>query len=83
MVNDVRRAYFYAKIDRDVFVELPPEDPEFGSGRVGPVMEWTECMARTEAMIITECDPSRVSRHSGKPCTDSSATTAFGRNGLT
>ena len=35
MVNDVRRAYFYAKIDRDVFVELPPEDPEFGSGKVG------------------------------------------------
>ena len=35
MVNDVRRAYFYAKIDRDVFVELPAEDPEYGSGKVG------------------------------------------------
>ena len=35
MVNDVRRAYFYAKIGRDVFIELPPEDPEYGSGKVG------------------------------------------------
>jgi hypothetical protein len=35
MVNDVRRAYFYAKIDRDVFIELPPEDPDYGSGKVG------------------------------------------------
>ena len=35
MVNDVRRAYFYAKIDRDVFVELHEEDPEHGSGKVG------------------------------------------------
>ena len=35
MVNDVRRAYFYAKIDRDVFVELPPEDPEYGTGKKG------------------------------------------------
>jgi hypothetical protein len=35
MVNDVRRAYFYAKIDRDVFIELPAEDPDYGSGKVG------------------------------------------------
>ena len=35
MVNDVRRAYFYAKIDRDVFIELPAEDPEYGTGKVG------------------------------------------------
>ena len=35
MVNDVRRAYFYAKIDRDVFVELQLEDPDHGSGKVG------------------------------------------------
>ena len=35
MVNNVRRALFYAKIDREVFVELFPEDLEFGSGKVG------------------------------------------------
>ena len=35
MVNDVRRAYFYAKIERDVFIELPAEDPEYGSRKVG------------------------------------------------
>ena len=35
MVNDVRRAYFYAKIERDVYIELPPEDPEYGTGKVG------------------------------------------------
>ena len=35
MVNDVRRAYFYAKIERDLFIELPAEDPEFGSGKIG------------------------------------------------
>lgn len=35
MVNDVRRAYFYAKIGRDFFIELPPEDPEHDSGKVG------------------------------------------------
>ena len=34
-MNDVRRAYFYAKIQRDVFIELPVEDPEYGSGKVG------------------------------------------------
>jgi len=35
MVNDVRRAYFYAKIERDVFIELPAEDPDFGSDKIG------------------------------------------------
>ena len=35
MVNDVPRAYFYAKIGRGLFIELPPEDTEYGSGRVG------------------------------------------------
>ena len=35
MVNDVRRAYFYAKINRDVFIELPPEFPDYGSGKIG------------------------------------------------
>ena len=35
MVNDVRRAYFYAKIKRDVYIELPQEDPEYGTGKIG------------------------------------------------
>ena len=35
MVNDVRRAYFYAKIARDVYVELPKEDPDHGKGMLG------------------------------------------------
>ena len=35
MVNDVRRAYFYAKINRDVYIELPKEDPEYGTGKLG------------------------------------------------
>ena len=35
MVNDVRRAYFHAKITRDVFIELPDEDPDHGADLVG------------------------------------------------
>ena len=31
MVNDVRRAYFYAKIQRDVYIELPQEDEMHGN----------------------------------------------------
>ena len=35
MINGVRRAYFYAKINRDVFIELPKEDPKHGTGLLG------------------------------------------------
>ena len=35
MVNDVRRAYFYAKASRNLFVELPEEDPRKAVGPVG------------------------------------------------
>ena len=35
MINDVRRAYFYAKIQRDVYIEVPPEDPRAGPGVIG------------------------------------------------
>ena len=34
IVSDVRRAYFYAKIDRDVCIELLPKDPEYGRGKI-------------------------------------------------
>jgi hypothetical protein len=35
MINDVRRAYFYANILRDVYIELPKEDPDHGKGMLG------------------------------------------------
>ena len=35
MINDVRRAYIYAKIQRDVYIELPKEDPDHGKGMLG------------------------------------------------
>ena len=35
MTNDVRRAYFYAKINRDFFIESPKEDTKHGIGLVG------------------------------------------------
>ena len=35
MINDVRRAYFYAKIQRDVYIELPKEDKDYGKGMLG------------------------------------------------
>ena len=35
MINDVRRAHFYAKIQRDVYIELPKEDPDHGKGLLG------------------------------------------------
>ncbi len=30
MANDIRRAFFYAKTNRDVYVDLPPEDAREG-----------------------------------------------------
>ena len=35
MINDVRRAYFYAKASRDLYIELPAEEPEAGPGVLG------------------------------------------------
>ena len=35
MVNDVRRAYFYAKTTRDIYVRLPQEDPDAEEGMLG------------------------------------------------
>jgi len=35
MINDVRRAYFYAKCQRDVYIKLPKEDPEASEGMLG------------------------------------------------
>ena len=38
MVNDVRRAYFYAKQQRSVFINLPVEDDEAQEGEVGQLL---------------------------------------------
>ena len=35
MINDVRRAYFYAHTQRDVYIEVPPEDPNAGPDVLG------------------------------------------------
>ena len=35
MISDVRRAHFYARASRNLFIELPDEDPNKGSGMVG------------------------------------------------
>ena len=35
MINDVRRAYFYAKAKRDIYIEVPTEDPESGPNVLG------------------------------------------------
>ena len=35
MINDVRRAYLYAKVQRDVYIELPKEDPDHGKELLG------------------------------------------------
>ena len=35
MINDVRRAYFYAKAKRDLYIELPPEDTRGSKDQLG------------------------------------------------
>ena len=35
MINDVWRAYFYARATRDLYVEIPPEDDEAGPNVLG------------------------------------------------
>ena len=35
MIHDVGRACFYVKIKRDVYIELPKEDPDHGKGLLG------------------------------------------------
>ena len=37
MINDVSKAYFYAKATRDLYIELPFEDPMHGQGLIGKV----------------------------------------------
>ena len=35
MINDVRRAYFYAKTTRDLYIRLPKEDKDADEGKLG------------------------------------------------
>ena len=35
MINDVRCAYFYAKLQLDVYIELAKEYPDHGKGLLG------------------------------------------------
>ena len=35
MIKDVRRAYVYAKIQCNAYIELPKEDPDHGKGLLG------------------------------------------------
>ena len=44
MINDARRAYFYAKIERDAYIELPKEDPDYDKGLLDTLN--FVCMAR-------------------------------------
>jgi hypothetical protein len=57
MLSDVKRAYFNAKAQRELYVELPPEDVGFQEGYVGRLAlalygtrdaasRWQECLAQ-------------------------------------
>ena len=32
MILDVKRAFLYGETKRDIYIELPPEDPMYGKG---------------------------------------------------
>ena len=62
MINDVRRAYFYIKIQRDVYIELPKEDPDYGKGSLGEIQtlalrhsRCSEWMAGSPELSFGEC----------------------------
>ena len=38
MVLDIKRAFLYGDIERDVYIELPPEDPKSGGNIVGRLL---------------------------------------------
>ena len=57
MFSDVKRAYFYAKARRELYVEVPPEDPGYFPGALGRLRLalygtsdaaslWQECLAQ-------------------------------------
>jgi len=39
MVLDVKRAFLYGYIEEDIYIELPPEDPMYGTGQVGKLIK--------------------------------------------
>ena len=54
MMNDVRRAYFYAKATRDVYIELPKEDPHSERGDVVGKLKLCLCGTRDTALTWQE-----------------------------
>ena len=43
VICEVRRVYFYAKISRDIYIELPEEDLEHGRNPVGKLRLCLRC----------------------------------------
>ena len=84
MINDVRRAYFYAEATRELYVELPKEDAEFGRGdKVGRLrlclygtrdaaLNWQETLSKHLITI-------GFKRGSDSPVYSSTRSTTFGR----
>ena len=59
MMNGVRQAYFYAKATRDVYIELPKEDPHSARGDVVGKLKLRLCGTRDAALNRQET----LSRH--------------------
>ena len=63
MLSDVKRAYFHALARRDLYVELPEEDPNYKPGWVGRLRLalygtrdvaslWQECLSKHLLNIV-------------------------------
>ena len=70
MVNDVKRAYFFAPAKRPVYVELPPEDWEPGKcGRLCKSMYGTrDAAANWQDTLMTRLEDNGLQRGAGYPC---------------
>ena len=66
MLNDVSRAFFNAKVTREVYVQLPPED--IGPGEKDMVGKLNLCLygTRDAAMNWQECVAEHLSKHGFK-----------------
>ena len=70
MVNDVRRAYFYAKASRNIYVQLPPEDSKPGYvGRLNKAMYGTrDAAANWERRYCDHLETVGFVRGLSSPC---------------
>ena len=50
MFNDVKRAYFHAEAQRELYVDIPKEDPEWAPDVVGR-LRLALCGTRDAAML--------------------------------